>query len=679
MQRTPTWHASPRARRTIAELTTALSENSSVALMVGSGVDSGLRGRPIWSELIDQLARRGGIHPSGAGALARVASKWPVEAAEALRGAIGSRKYNEAIKAFVAHRAAEHPPLANALRTLVRRGVRVIVSFNYTSDLVDALHARKGIRVRVIQREDLSAWNPQQLLSPPENHVHLIALHGYVDHHSNQDPNFLLGRRSYDDAVLHTPYYNELLKRLFQDFTVLTLGLSWSDVPLRNAAAQLLLEFPIAAKVHAAVLSHGSYPEDVWQERGFVNSYSVRPLFYDAPGNQHHQAASVLCTVARDVTPAPSLGSRASDAELNALADMLEQWGDYESGPQCDWMAEHWASLANAVLERQLKEIDSATWLALAHIERHLRHFVWFYLPQASRVEFRRRLWEQVALLRAHIPGAPPLNSVGFLTSLATEVTTDGNSSRGYFEFAIGAFEVQYEGAAGAPSRVMRGWQKALRYFARVHPTSILAERVAIARQLWRVGKKPGIRQLKRLRQQAVACEWEGIEAKIALDVAQQTFAEAKALQPDECPRKWREKERSAVLTAAEDARIAARTAGCLRREVGSVVVGSFVAPIASAESTLLAIYQRFNTGNRRVELSMLWWIYTGLLAVFADTREERRATRNEALRWLTRRCGQLQPTKGHMLRAVAENSIPHWKFFHAKAGELAEELMAIS
>jgi hypothetical protein len=100
------------------------------------------------------------------------------------------------------------------------------------------------------------------------------------------------------------------------------------------------------------------------------------------------------------------------------------------------------------------------------------------------------------------------------------------------------------------------------------------------------------------------------------------------------------------------------------------------VASAQIAESNLLAIHERFRSSvSRRSELSMLWWIYTGLLAVFVDTRDETQAKAERAYEWLVQRCGKLESPKGHIFGAVTLNSIPHWRDYHQRAADLAMEL----
>jgi SIR2-like domain len=692
------WSATARGRRIVADLAAEIGlggQQPRVALMIGAGFDMTIRQRPNWPSLLETLALHCGMEHDKSHSLKAMAAKRPVEAAEALKITVGSSSFWEAVRVFVSD-AGTIPPteLGTAVNRLINRNIRLIVNFNYTSDLLEVISGSiKGERrrkIRVIERLNLASWNLQQLLFPEPGSVHVIHIHGLVDPHMFGEPGMVFDRRSYDQATLTTSHYQSFLTRVFQDFTVLTIGMSWNDFPLLSIAARLQFESPISSRLHCALLPHGDdCLEDYWHERGMVSSYGVRPLLYRIQKRDneasHAEAAKILLCMSGPIA-VEALSSPPTDDDLVEIASKLDSWGDYESGVQSDWMALNWEMISDALARRCKHEMSGEVWLALASIERHLRHFLWFYLPPAVRVQRRQALWRQIAVAWSKLGQAERDGLWDLRTSDCGRHPLDSKLARpglrAIFEYAIGAYELGFDREASELASEVRSWREMLQDICRRQPSSIMSRRVYLAEKLWsKTDKVSYQKELLILRRYAAECAWEAIEAKLALDQAQIRFESlATKLRGTSVPRDWTDSARQEILALSEDARNVSRMAGCIRREVGAVVLGSFVAPSRAAERSLIAVYERVaESSGRRQETSMIWWVIIGLLAVYCDSRPKVKYGTEDSLLWLTRLLGVPQPMSMGSLQGVKENSIPHWRKYHKDAADLAAKIIRIT
>lgn len=681
------WNSTTRGRRAIADLAATIKPSNSdkqrypVALVVGAGVDMSLRGRPDWPGLIFKLAIDSGIEQPRAAALKNMAGSWPVESAEALRNLIGPIRFWDAVRRFVSVTdPVAKTTIGEGVANLIDAGMRVIVNFNYTSDLLDSISDAnlKYRKIRIIDRSHLPSWNYQQLFYPPDDTIHVIYIHGKVDEKSTGEPTAVLDRKGYDAATLSSTHYSELWRRLFQDFSVITIGISWADVPIRNAAAEVQFNFPISARQHYAIFPQEEVLQDLWKERGMIGSYSVRPLFYTVKDNDYSQAGLILSEIAQEIQPLPCQNP-IKPKELLKMADQLDRLGDYESGVQSDWMASNWANAITAIKSFPEKDISSETWLALARVERHLRHFVWFYLSPDDRGRVRSELWLKVANQWLNLPESERflLWNVDRINqqSISLKSGSDYVSSndRGLLEFGLGAFEINFGKSDEDLPESVKLWRSQF-LFLETDPDSLWGKRTGIAKYLWANAPKAKD-ELDDMRKIAGLSRWEGIEAKIVLDIFQSEFSRS-VNEFQRYPREWGDSIKRNLLSLYSDAHSVSRAAGCLRREVGAVVQGSFMLPLQQAERNLIAVYERFlENSGRRHELSMVWWIYIGLLAVFCEQRQFS-FTAKEAIEWLSYRCGQIRLPSVNILKAIKRNSIPYWETYHKPAADLTEEIL---
>lgn len=685
------WVDGPRARRVLADLAEAIvgtpDNEPRVALFVGAGVDCALTNRPAWTGLIRELAVKCELKTIS-DPLSKVAMEYPVEAAQALRVSVGKDRYQTALFKATKSKTLSGKGMAYALKKLADLNrIRLIVSFNFTRDIVEALSSKKPT---IIQKFHLGSWNRVKLLRP-KSQINLIAIHGINDGNTAQ---VVLDRRSYDDAVFTDLHYSDLLGRVLQDYLVLTIGLSWNDIPLRQAAARVRYSAPISCHTHVALLrkddgrpARSAPTRDLWRERSLASSYGVRPVYYGSKGRDYHGGLLdvlgeldnlIEClgswkrefngkrySVLRDPM-SPEIGTT-----LSKIADNLDSCGDYESVVQRQFFALHWQQLKEILSRRATEHLTFTEWEVLARLERHLRHFLWVYEQPDKRDKQRQTIWLEIASAgNRFLPDVDARTrsrrkEVGrALRELAT------GRDRALFEFALGAYELFAFNATR--HRTAKTWAKVLDHC--VEETRF-SQRVRISKNIW---KSPSMDEgnLRNYRDEAVKAGWESIEAKLALDICELRFRKTierlrgKGGIKRTCPRDLPRRKREELLFLAEDAREVARMAGAGRRELGAITLGSLVSDPMQAEGDLLAInrsYAQQTSGGPG--LVGEWNIYVGLLALLVEQNPNVKA--RKSLEWLEERCGEvnlrLKSPQGFII-VIGD----HWRKYHSLAAELA-------
>jgi hypothetical protein len=648
-------------------------------LLVGAGVDQALGNRPVWTSLLGQLGRNLVRHDQRARKLEDVAAAWPMEAAEALRLTLGPGDFAKELRITlpdVPGSDLRASSLAAAISKLVEAGVRLIVSLNYTDDLAKALKLRlPELAIRVIDRAELSAWPLGDLLDPPRDQVHMLKLHGSVPSTgAAAAPSIVLDRSSYDAALSAETPYRGILGRLFEDFTVLSVGVSWVDVPLRDAAAQARRRLPVARPMHyAARPRSGNGARDWWEERALTASYGLRPLYYA----NHDEVPEILTSIAGLADPN---SPPADNASLDEVAAWLDEVGDFESQQQSAWFADNWPKVSDLVRDAcEATTLTPDRWFAAARAERHLRHFIWFWLGPKERTAYRNNLWETVAEAWGNLPPS----ETGKLWQderIAVALEWDAHPSddmqdRVLLEFALGAYEIYGKDVhRKGPAALWLARLDRVRQHSRRN--SIAAHRINVASKVWATA--PGIHLLEAARN---AC-WESMEAKIALDIAQKKFldtAGSPSAPKSHTPRDWRGADRDRLWRECDHVRELSRVAGSNRREAGAIVLASFLAPVDQAESDLIAAYRRVRElSGGKSEPTAAWSVIIGLIAVFMDQAgdSETSALINPVSEWLKDRCGEIY-MDNDLRKVVKNNFAKHWRGFHGPAGDLAPFIAA--
>lgn len=658
----------PRAQRAIADFAAAVQSyrrgGPPVALMVGAGVDHALTGRPLWSSLVADMAKSGGLSASDVLALQAFAKNYPIEAAEALQTRVGQVSYDNSVVQATTDLPLNDGGMKDALCSLVMAGLRLIVTFNYSRDLLQALEGT-GKKIIVIDRAHLPAWPSHELLRPPTGNVHVLAIHGLTNPWSLRQSSIVLSRHSYDAASFGSPFYLELLARLFRECHVLSIGMSWTDSTLRDAAARSRF-FSRVRRSHLNLTRTHRQGEfradgqthDFWMELGFVGSYRVRNVFYKRYVDLPTILASIAQLAREDLVPETD--------NLAAVADYLDSCGDYESALQTAWFLDHWQRLAELLLHSSdLRRVD---WVVVARLERHLRHFLWvYYSPLQRRDEFRQGIWKAIA------NWAPDRILGRGLEGALKGAFHSGSASkqRGLFDFALGAFEV------GGRSQLAARWRSGVTsYVVRPDVPRALRTRVEVAQRLW--NKTPVTRSMRDLMALALSGGWEAIGAKLSLDICEDSFkvkvSNSKSAKPPR-PRYLNDPDRAALLGLARDTRSLADGVGCKRRESGALVLESLASDESEAESNLLGWF-RSGTESETAGPLAKWNAYFGLLAVLVDQSEKKVPSGREAKDWLEDRCGVLSG-EGLAL-GLGEVLTGFWSDFHRPAAELTGQVAGL-
>lgn len=681
MPGTPAWLVTPHGRRSVSEVATAAEVGAQAArlvLLIGAGVDQSLNNRPGWTALLSNVAKAGDVHVDRS-RLKSVSSQWPMESAEALRITLGPVGYIDGIRKAIPAipgEAAAATALAQAITRLVAGGVGLIISLNYTDDLIDVLRTNlpSDFGVRVIERTELSAWPLGQLFQPPQKQVNVLRLHGAIPFDGVVGEPVVLSRSTYDAALSSDSPYRAILSRLFEDHVVLSIGVSWNDVALRDAAATARRKLPIARPMHYATLPQTGTTRDWWEQRALTASYGVRPLYY----TQHTEVSQILDSIA-DL----AVGCRTptADSSLEEIASWLENVGDYESRQQSSWFAQttdgtpNWQATVSSIRRAcHGRTMDPEQWLACARIESHLRHFLWFWLPISERSETRRSLWTDIA--RHWSSFAPSTrnelwNSDQLQAALSWRSQSIAPTSRALLQFAIGAHEVMSRAPFGP---VVEDWRNRLADLGRTGGSSITAKRARLARQVWAPPASP------KLLAQVQRAYWEGIEAKVALDLVEIRIKEETAARSTDdqgrspTMRDWPDSLRAELFGQCDHVRELARVVGSTRREVGAIVLASFFIPADQAEGYLIAAYRRMTEMSAgRPEPTATWAVIIGLIAAYSDQAP---GVDDERLvpvlcEWLQDKCGRI-PLDEPIAQAVEQVYAVFWRKFHRRAAGLA-------
>nr|WP_242000952.1 SIR2 family protein [Kribbella rubisoli] len=603
-----------------------------------------------------------------------------MESAEALRITLGPTGYTDGIRKavpFIPGEEAAATPLAKAITRLVSGGVSLIVSLNYTDDLIDVLRTNlpADFAVRVIERTELSAWPLGQLFQPPKNQVNVLRLHGAIPFDGVVGEPVVLSRSTYDAALSAESPYRAILSRLFEDYVVLSVGVSWNDVALRDAAATVRRKLPIARPMHYATLQQVGTTRDWWEQRALTASYGVRPLYF----KEYDEVAQILDSIA-DL--AVGLRTPTADSPLEDIASWLDHVGDYESRQQSSWFAQvsgagtpNWKAMVNAIRRACSGDtMDPDLWLACARIESHLRHFLWFWLPISERSATRKTLWTGIAKSWSSFGATAQnelWNSDQLQAALSWRSQSPAPTSRALLQFAIGAHEVM---GPGKQVPVVDEWRSRLSNLARTGGNSITAKRSRLAKQVWTGPASP------KLLADVQKAYWEGIEAKVALDLVETRIKEEAAARTtvvhgrSPTMRDWPDSLRAELFGQCDHVRELARVVGSTRREVGAIVLASFFIPADQAEGYLIAAYRRMTEMSAgRPEPTATWAVIIGLIAAYSDQASGVEDARLVPVlcEWLQDKCGRI-PLDEPIADAVEQVYLVFWSRFHRRAAELA-------
>ena len=510
---------SSRDRRSVEQLLGDLRDKR-VALLLGAGIDLAMSDLVSWTTLVGQLFSTAAAPTKG------LLSSWTIELATAARYLLGSEDYHASIQCGMGSKR-KASPYWGAFEKMSNH-VPLIVTTNYSRWIFEALSA--GSPPVVVDRTTLrSARLPEPGAAFSKST--LVHLHG-------RGNEVILDRLGYDQAQYHDLLYQDFLVQLFERWTVLAIGVSFSDPPLRYAASLARARRPELSRSHFWLDKNSQDRTFRWHSRAAFLAYSIRRIECD----DYRRIGELTNAISYSLPPDPAdATSHIRSGNFDVLADSLDAAGDYEFSFQRK-------IFHNSILTRDLcVELEShcKNGVLLARLERHLRHHAHLIQPKADFVAIRRRLWEKVVELLAR-------------DKSAAKALTDRPHL--HLDFLLGAVEV------GDKSKL----KALIRTYGRPSDR-LLAARLTRAEHIWAPDNLRNRRALTELRRWAASVGWESIEAKISLDEARSLSLETLKSRT----RRLTPKEIDAVLMASDESLRAAQYAGTLRRAIGSLILQS--------------------------------------------------------------------------------------------------------
>lgn len=612
----------PALRRAFAMIQGELN-NGNAAFMLGAGVDIlialDFKDRdtslpPNWTDLICGLTPFQAMTSSSLDKrdqLKRIAQTWPTEAASFARWWTGDRNFRKELK----QRLDISPKLSASIRSDLNEGkatyqlcrllVRsnLIVTPNYSHFIVEALRTfcekdKINKTIVVLDREDM------QSLPFPEHDqkemIFIVHLHGRCSDRSFP----ILDAWGYNIVEQDDTSYINFLRDLFTRRSVITIGTSWSDPPLRSAAAFVQRTKPYLSRRHLAfyfLSDQETFGNPVSQPipndltRAWVNvmraAYGVNVLFVDGTTQPQWFARLNAGKKADDIEEnwtikerMNDLAHRMSEVEHNQIsisllkqcAEFFDCCGDYESPIQHEFLstlgalcrreenesddsfvrantregAKFMVDLLTKVVDSALIS-DSENWQTAVRIERHLRHHSYLYVEPLENNP-REKIWRKLAV------GIPELSAWKYI------------SPQLCFDFLVGEYELPHVGGIHLGS-----YEQNLKD---------LAERFEKGKLVWKKWYLPGFEgesswkkrsgEIQKLAEGLLESGWESAAAKVLCDRLHllATIASNCGLTPEDSIAKE-------IVEQARQANSIARAAGCFRRQIKADSIGAMWNP----------------------------------------------------------------------------------------------------
>lgn len=605
--------------RTIGDLRYFLQQGQ-VAFYLGAGVDmqltmdAGTKKSPDWRKMLlllnfpsEDEGERKNLYRADTpeGKLWNdYVEKWPAEIAALARWRSGDREFSNLISDLIED-ASFSPKIKGGTEALCKllSYSNIIFTTNYANYITKAMRAyNPSVEYVVLDREDLDGFVfPDPAPKEQIKTCYIIHIHGRAS--SKSFP--ILDAWGYNIAQSDDPSYLRLLETLFKNRHVVTVGTSWSDVPLRNINGYLNRKYPYLGRSHLALVYEQNLPDTpkliephiLWSN-AMSAIYGVSFYFVDSSTQ-----TDALQTI---VDP---LDMPTNVENLQDIADFLDSTGDYESQLQHLWLvslgyrqdanlSEQEATKVGVgiVVDKLLSilESDKATdWPIAARIERHLRHQIWLYPPANKNADqVRLQIWN--ALFHK------------FKTNYSELRDIDEHL---LFDFLTGVFEIAKGSPAGIPE---------LR-------NPVLQERLKIAEHIWKpiplkdtlVELVNDLDKLENLAMRLLNSGWEAMSAKIITDKA---FLMAKGIikfepemqKMDTPPFGYYD-----ILSDSKRAEGIARVTGCFRRRTKVDILDAlWNKDPTKARNRLLAQLQSgtYGSSSMRIEPAMKSAIGIGLV-----------------------------------------------------------------
>ncbi len=545
---------SPSTNRTLGSIADVRSRGE-IAFYLGAGVDKAIISDSCpntdiknWQELIYDLTPN--IYKSGLNRLYdlipnkyksglkrpwlkstydELAKWWPTEMAFYPKIRLGENSFHKKIRKILVKKI--NPIITETSYTWklvsLLSSSNMIVTTNYTPYIEQALNIylnkeRPGYQLIVLNREDLPSFLfPQPEIDPKL--IYFIYLHGRVTTLTKP----ILDSWGYNVIQNDDIHYQSFLNDLFSKRSVLTLGVSWTDIPIRNATAFVKRTKPYLGQHHLALMHHDGGDNKI----NFLN-HSAGPYRYWSVAMRGCYGVDVVPFVneAKEdlldrilLLHKLSKPDKLNEKKLTEIAEFLDSQGDYESPLHHKWLKHSGTPKDDLkkIADKTISHVKSNPdfWPTAAKLEKHLRHHL--YLYRQDDIEIRPQLWKAVSDASIKNP------------KLAND------DPRLWFDLFIGKFELNQP----LNPKIEKEWM------VRISADRVLSDRIEFAQKVWL--ERPNKNLIPRL----MDIGWESIAAKVALDCAK---VNAKAEKPDH----------SKVYDQAVQGAQLAMAAGCRRRQV---------------------------------------------------------------------------------------------------------------
>jgi hypothetical protein len=606
--------------RTIGDLRYFIRKGH-VAFYLGAGVDmqlthdAGMAKSPDWRNMLLDLNFHNGEEqennifsesdPQESQLWNDYVEKWPAEIAALARWKYGDKEFTQLIADLIEDKTFE-PKIKGTTKALcdLLSHSNIIFTTNYADYITKAMKVyNPSTEYIVLDREDLDGFVfPEPAPRKEIQTVYIVHIHGRPT--SRSFP--ILDAWGYNIAQSDDPSYIKLLEALFKNRHVITIGTSWSDVPLRNITGYLNRKFPYLGRSHLALLYESELPkkkEQVLLRTQWSNAmsaiYGVDFYFVDS----HTQANAIESIISK-------LDMPDNVDSLQDVADFLDSTGDYESQLQHMWFVNLGLNKFPQLSEQKAAKVGVgmlvdklypllrsnylSDWIIAARIERHLRHQIWLYPPPSKDVkQLREEIWG--SLFR------------GFKKNYEKLKSADNHL---LFDFLTGVYEIADSSLGEIPESL----------------DNVLKERLRAAKHIWKpIPLKENLIELvndldalETLAMRLLSLGWESMSAKIITDKA---FLMARGMIRFEADMQKMESLPPFgyydIISDAKRAEGIARVTGCFRRRTKVDVLDAlWNKDPMRARNRLLAQLQSgtYGSSSMRIEPAMRSAIGIGLV-----------------------------------------------------------------
>lgn len=586
----------PSAKRSLALFHRSLFAGDT-AFLIGAGFDIALNKESNnWSKLIKKLliAPVHGEDPASSDHEAGIKdsnpdentiTQWPTELALWASCRYETQtKFKDRINTLV----KVDPSQDNRFGCLLAKP-SIIVTTNY-SDSVEQIVKKQIAKLNkedqkngpykyfVLDREDLPGFDLREAISN-KKHRFIIHLHGRCSPRSNP----ILDAWGYNVISNEDVHYVSFLKRLFTSFNVMSFGVSWSDLPLRNAAGYVRRTRGYVGRDHVSIQKAKHEHQAI--QRDLINamraSYGVHPIYLDEP-------EIIFDCLSKKPSEAPE-SAEDNYESLVKVASFFDNHGDYESPQHLSCLNKignvnnnreklavqdirKGAETLASVVDKYLKQ--TSDWELAARIERHLRHHLYLY----SRPSNCKRK-----------------NLLKMILNVAIEKDNNGRelSPDILFDLQVGLHELGVRNLKG--SHPLETLDKLVK---NSHLESKFTVRLQLAEMAWgeRAGTYPD------LPVRLLDVGWESLAAKVIGDLIKRKIKEEEGLT------------RFQVLEMCERMATIARGCGATRRLIKSEIIASFWDPDPHhGRQRIMNAIRRTASPNFTLEPAL----YNGLVAGF--------------------------------------------------------------